>query len=335
MKTKTLTACLLAMTAASHAVAQPVQWRVEDGGNGHWYGLVPADYSRDWAYLQSGLARQGGHLATITSAAENAFVASHVVINPPGDGSLIGGFSATGHMYASDWSWVTGETWTYSNWVAGGALVPGEHWVYMTDQFHGGAASGVWDDMPWAPWASSAVPTAVIEWDADCNNDGIVDYGQILSGELQDANHNGIPDSSISITQQPADQAVGVDQPVFFVVETTSSPTCTTPITYRWQRRNPLVTDPNTPNAWLDLQDGGGFINTGTASLTILHPTPALATGYRCRLSGGCGCEGAASGTALTNTVNFGVACPADFNADGGVDFQDVEAFFERWENGC
>jgi probable HAF family extracellular repeat protein len=28
-------------------------------------------------------------------------------------------------------------------------------------------------------------------------------------------------------------------------------------------------------------------------------------------------------------------ACPSDFNADGGVDFSDVEAFFERWENGC
>jgi O-acetyl-ADP-ribose deacetylase (regulator of RNase III) len=25
----------------------------------------------------------------------------------------------------------------------------------------------------------------------------------------------------------------------------------------------------------------------------------------------------------------------ADMNADGGVDFQDVEAFFTRWENGC
>ena len=27
--------------------------------------------------------------------------------------------------------------------------------------------------------------------------------------------------------------------------------------------------------------------------------------------------------------------CPADFNMDGGIDGSDVEAFFERWENGC
>jgi hypothetical protein len=35
---------------------------------------------------------------------------------------------------------------------------------------------------------------AFIEWSADCNNDGIVDYGQILAGELEDANNNGVPD---------------------------------------------------------------------------------------------------------------------------------------------
>jgi hypothetical protein len=33
-----------------------------------------------------------------------------------------------------------------------------------------------------------------IEWSADCNADGIVDYGQIRAGELEDANGNNIPD---------------------------------------------------------------------------------------------------------------------------------------------
>ncbi len=36
--------------------------------------------------------------------------------------------------------------------------------------------------------------SAVFEWSADCNNDGIVDYGQIFAGDLPDANHNNIPD---------------------------------------------------------------------------------------------------------------------------------------------
>jgi len=28
------------VTMAGMAAAQPVQWRVEDGGNGHWYELT-------------------------------------------------------------------------------------------------------------------------------------------------------------------------------------------------------------------------------------------------------------------------------------------------------
>jgi hypothetical protein len=40
----------------------------------------------------------------------------------------------------------------------------------------------------------------VIEWSADCNNDGIVDKGQILLGQLTDLNADGVPDSC----QQPS-----------------------------------------------------------------------------------------------------------------------------------
>jgi hypothetical protein len=39
----------------------------------------------------------------------------------------------------------------------------------------------------------------IIEWSADCNGDGIADYGQILQGELSDVNVDGVPD----ICQQP------------------------------------------------------------------------------------------------------------------------------------
>ncbi|MBC23296.1 MAG: hypothetical protein CMJ32_05200, partial [Phycisphaerae bacterium] len=36
---------------------------------------------------------------------------------------------------------------------------------------------------------------AVIEWSNDCNGDGIVDYGQIISGELADVDGDNILDS--------------------------------------------------------------------------------------------------------------------------------------------
>jgi hypothetical protein len=47
-------------------------------------------------------------------------------------------------------------------------------------------------------WTGNSNPTvgfrAIIEWSADCNSDGIVDYGQIRAGEIEDANGNNIPD---------------------------------------------------------------------------------------------------------------------------------------------
>ncbi len=169
---------------------------------------------------------------------------------------------------------------------------------------------------------------------ADCNADGVLDAYQVAIGQLPDADNNGIPDG-VAIVTQPTDQNVGVDTPVAFVVEVGTDPACTTPVTYQWQRRNPLVADPASPNAWIDLADGNGFFGTHAPNLTLLRPIPGLATGYRCKIGGGCGCEPSQGGFVYTNTVNFSVACPADFNADGGIDFGDVEAFFERWENGC
>ena len=35
---------------------------------------------------------------------------------------------------------------------------------------------------------------SIVEWSADCNADGVVDFGQILAGELADLNHNNTPD---------------------------------------------------------------------------------------------------------------------------------------------
>jgi hypothetical protein len=137
------------------------------------------------------------------------------------------------------------------------------------------------------------------------------------------------------ILTAPTDQAVNVDQPVMFVVETDAASACSGSLRFQWQRRDPQVADPHAANAWITLRDGGGVVGSTDPTLVILRPTPGLATGFRCKITGGCGCEFAASSTHHTNTVNFTIACPADFNADGGVDFGDIEEFFTRWENGC
>ena len=60
--------------------------------------------------------------------------------------------------------------------------------------------SGLWND-----GLIHVAATYIIEWSADCNNDGIVDYGQILQGQLADTNANGVPDSCESPTCADAD----------------------------------------------------------------------------------------------------------------------------------
>lgn len=137
------------------------------------------------------------------------------------------------------------------------------------------------------------------------------------------------------ILNPPFDQSVNVDQPVNFVVETDESSPCHSNLQFQWQRRDPLVADDNEPNAWITLQNGGGIFGATSPNLLILRPTPGLATGYRCRITGGCGCEFANSSVYYTSTVNYSAACPSDFNLDGSVDGDDVIAFFERWDGGC
>jgi hypothetical protein len=335
---------LTGILLAGLAVAQPVQWRVEDGGNGHWYeGIRHSTYLR-WSDARAFSMGRGGHLATLTSTEETVFVRQYASSRPELWQNIYGGpwIGAYQDLDAADysepaggWKWVTSEPWNYQNWVSGepnnNAGSP-EHWAHLVN------FSGQWNDFADESIGPLFAQTTsyLVEWSADCNNDGIVDKGQILSGELPDANNNGIPDGGPTITSQPVDQNVDVDTPVTFIVEVANDPACTAFVTFQWQRRNPLVADQAAPGAWIDLADGSGFLNTRGSGLIIVRPTPGLATGYRCKMSGGCGgCDPGPGGFIYTNTVNFTIACPADFNADGGVDFGDVEEFFTRWENGC
>jgi formylglycine-generating enzyme required for sulfatase activity len=47
----------------------------------------------------------------------------------------------------------------------------------------------------WNNYYDAVANRAIIEWSADCNNDGIVDYGQILDGTFADVNADGVPDA--------------------------------------------------------------------------------------------------------------------------------------------
>jgi hypothetical protein len=51
-----------------------------------------------------------------------------------------------------------------------------------------------WNDLPDNTAPCSSPISYLVEWSADCNSDGIIDYGQCLDGSLPDTNSNNIPD---------------------------------------------------------------------------------------------------------------------------------------------
>jgi hypothetical protein len=102
-----------------------VQWRIEDGGNGHWYKAVLNTEHLDWTEAEEAAVAEGGYLATITSLRENQFVFG-LVDAPEFFSSWNGAGPALGGVRTGDvpdptvgWSWVTGETWRYTNWHPG------------------------------------------------------------------------------------------------------------------------------------------------------------------------------------------------------------------------
>ena len=199
MKT-TLAAGLVCLAITSGAQAQQaVQWRVEDGGNGHWYGLIATSCGGNWQEFLNCVEERGGNAAAINSAAESEFISLNVVVDVPGRGALIGAYTDrpfADYPQSATWIWSTGEPWTFTNWCCPTGL---ENHVYMFDHYDGWPR-GTWDDCDWG-----YIPTAVVEWSADCNNDGIVDYGQILQGQLADNDVDGIPDICEVITCHDSD----------------------------------------------------------------------------------------------------------------------------------
>jgi hypothetical protein len=69
-----------------------------------------------------------------------------------------------------------------------------------------------------------------------------------------------------------------------------------------------------------------------TTSITIT-PCVGLAD-YRVRCTVTAACGSVTSEVAVVTTACPCLACPADFNQDGGIDGADVDAFFIRWEAG-
>ena len=191
---------MTALSSVGAASAQDaVEWRVEDGGNGHWYQVVIGTNDITWIESRSLSEQRGGYLATPTSAAENQWLHSRVVAHPAAfstHGPWLGGY-----RNKQGWNWVTGEPWAFTAWTPENPSNDGMSMGYWE---FSNPSSASWNDAP----ESNLMISFVVEYSADCNSDGIVDYGQIRAGELVDVNANNIPDcceQSVSCSPCPGD----------------------------------------------------------------------------------------------------------------------------------
>lgn len=155
------------LTAAGQVHATPVQWTLADGGNDHWYNLIDSP-NTSWSDANTSanalsFNNLDGHLATITSDAENSFIFNILQIN--NRPVWLGGFQdEDAQEPLADWEWVTGEAWTFTNWAAG---EPNNSTWANEDAlaFAFWRADGTWNDAP-TEWKHYASGGYVVEYES-------------------------------------------------------------------------------------------------------------------------------------------------------------------------
>lgn len=108
--------------------------------NGHYYYVYNVDTVTDWSMAQEYCEAQGGYLATITGAEEDAFLYSY--ITDAGYSSVM--FGLTDQDQADDWRWVTGEGFSYHNWRSGEPNHQGGYEHY--GMYYERNTDGTWND---------------------------------------------------------------------------------------------------------------------------------------------------------------------------------------------
>ncbi|MCP4893634.1 MAG: hypothetical protein GY911_07440, partial [Actinomycetales bacterium] len=165
----------------------PIQWSVSDGGNGHWYEVRNAGLT--WEEARVVAIASGGTLASITSEAESEELRG-IMSAFGGTTFQIGGLQTSSEDEpAGSWAWVTGEPFGFTDWNFGEPDNGGGESTEQRMAFYFADASGGWNDIN-----GDGTDPYIVEWSADCNGDGIVDYGQILDGSVVDEDGDGVPD---------------------------------------------------------------------------------------------------------------------------------------------
>ena len=124
--------------------------------NGNYYKVYTI--KKTWADAKAFCESLGGHLATITGEEENNFI-----MTLTGDNyCFLGGTDASSE---GSWTWVTGENWSYSNWMDGepnngSDQYDGQNWLAINGNGEAETA-GKWDD------AWSDAQYFICEWEGE------------------------------------------------------------------------------------------------------------------------------------------------------------------------
>ena len=299
---KTFQAAVFTLFAASTAQAQDaVQWKVSDGGNGHWYQLTHSP-AISWSAAAASASARGGQLATLTSSQENAFVVAELQGNPSR-------YPWIGLRQAPDaaepgggWAWVSSEPLSWTNWSSSepngdGAFDADQANIWLVDEPGLGRPLGTWND-----WHTGGPDGYMVEWSADCNSDGIVDYGQCRDGSLPDYNGNNIPDCC-----ETGEACVAGNYPVQWKVSEGGNG--------HWYRFAPSGVSPPMFDAQDELcRSQGGYMATITSSLEwdFFKSTAPTGGGYWIGLrSNACSDWNWADGESLGFAAWGGVSCGA------------------------
>ena len=132
-----------AITCTVHCEAALVEWSVASGGNGHFYEVVQLSSPIGWNAARTAAEARGGHLATLTSWDEHAFVAA--LVTAGGRNAFLGGYQANPSAPANEtWTWVTGETWDFTAWAGGEPNDQGNPNESYLEMY----TIGLWNDVP-------------------------------------------------------------------------------------------------------------------------------------------------------------------------------------------
>lgn len=134
------------------------EWTSADGVV-HLYDLVDTHGFITWENSNTLANQYGGHLVTLTTAAENNFVFSYFYAAYGGmQGYFLGGYQPNGGVFKADevdpssgWAWSNGELWSYTNWSVGQPDNSAYDGVHSENYLHyfpaANAIDSGWDDI--------------------------------------------------------------------------------------------------------------------------------------------------------------------------------------------